>query len=346
MHFPIRPIDLLNGAPLLRGDLQVFNPIRTNWQTWVKPKGVSMCFMMAIGGGAGGGGGFSGVPSASLGGGGGGGAGGVARFLAPAFFLPENLFIQVGEGGAGGPTNATHATTGTATNGTAGGISYISLGRSTANPNLLFQSSATQPGGGNGGGQTAAGAGGTAPTAAVATNALLQLGIFASSINSSAGAAGGPGGTSSLATTQFADGSIFITPGAGGGNASAANQPLLGGSIIATAAFEFLTNGGHLLPLTQTTQVSANTLTQGGRLPPNGNYTGSPGMNLYTPFIFSGGGGGQSTSDQVTRAGDGGRGGIGCGGGGGGSAQRTAGQAGLGGTGGPGGPGLVIIYSW
>lgn len=344
MHFPIRPIDLLNEAPLLRGDLQVFNPIRTNWQTWVKPKGVTMCFMLAIGGGGGGGGGFSTVTNTSLGGGGGGAAGGVSKLLIPAFFLPDNLFIQVGEGGTAGQKGANSGSATTA--GGQGGISYISLGRSTANPNVLFQSSATAPGGGGGGASAAAGSAGTVPTAAVATNALLQLGIFASNISNIAGGTGGLGAGGSI--TAYADGQIFTTAGGGGGNASAGapGTANVGGSIVATGDYEFITAGGHLVPPAATAQITAFTLIQGGRLPPDGNYTGGAGMNIYSPFIFTGGGGGQSTIDQVTAAGEGGRGGIGGGGGGGGSGHSPTGQVSRGANGGPGGPGLVVIYSW
>ena len=200
MHFPIKGIDLFSGAPLTRGDIQVFNPIRTNWQTWVKPKGVTMCYMLAIGGGAGGGAGFQ-RQSANGGGGGGGQCSGVARFMVPAFLLPDQLFIQVGEGGRGGV-----GPSGTGAGG-AGGISYISLGRSTLVPNVLFQSSATAPGGGGQGISGGGGTAGTLATVAVSTNPLLQLGIFSASVTTVAATAGGSTAAPVLAT--LADGQIF-----------------------------------------------------------------------------------------------------------------------------------------
>src|SRR6266566_4642662 len=72
------------------------------FQVWSKPRGISMVYIFTISGGGGGGGGFTAAAAAARGGGGGGASGGAYRVLAPAMFLPDRLYVQVGKGGIGG----------------------------------------------------------------------------------------------------------------------------------------------------------------------------------------------------------------------------------------------------
>ena len=64
------------------------------WQTWTKPRGITMVFMPPIGGAGGGGGGFSAAAGNARGGGGGGGGGNPTRLLVPAFVIPDLLYVQ------------------------------------------------------------------------------------------------------------------------------------------------------------------------------------------------------------------------------------------------------------
>ena len=313
MHFPIQPKDQFDISPLSKADVQIFNAISTNWQTWVKPKGVTMCYMFAVGGGGGGGGGQSGGNS----GGGGGGCSAISRLIVPAFFLPENLFVQVGLGGQGGAIN---------TNGSAGGTSYISLGRNTTIPSLVLASNVTQPGGGTsgGGGRT----GGTASTA-FAGSAFTGLGHFTATAVTTTGGAGGQAaaGTSITPWQTAAANNFVLSPGAGGcGNVAAGTN---GGAQ---------NNGTNALDLSFLGLVAASTaILNGGVTAATGN-AGPNGIKRLTPFMQTGGcGGGYATTTTGGRGGDGG---YGCGGGGG-AAGATTGAAG-----GNGGDGLVMIISW
>lgn len=79
-------------APRLRSSVPANHQNNTSW---VKPQGASFVWFTLIGGG-GGGGGFDGVDP-----GGGGGSGAVTNFMCPAFLIPDQLTIQVGDGGQG-----------------------------------------------------------------------------------------------------------------------------------------------------------------------------------------------------------------------------------------------------
>jgi len=75
-------------------------------KSWVKPQGASFVWFTLIGGGGGGGGSMR---DSTAGGysGGGGASGNVTNFMCPAFFLPDDLSIQVGLGGNGGLNGGT-----------------------------------------------------------------------------------------------------------------------------------------------------------------------------------------------------------------------------------------------
>src|ERR1041385_4783253 len=98
--------DALNLPGRPNADLQQFTrpctAHNTQWETWRKPRGVSMCQVITIGGGGGGGGGFSGASGTARGGGGGGGSSSMTVLTIASIWLPDVLYVQVGAGGIGG----------------------------------------------------------------------------------------------------------------------------------------------------------------------------------------------------------------------------------------------------
>jgi len=295
-----------------RQNVQIFKPTGstnlTGLQSWQKPKGVSMVMMLAVSGGGGGGGGTAGAALTLRAGGGGGACSGVSRFICPAFVLPDELYVQVGQGGTGGASGA---------NGTAGTNSLILSSKTNALPNIILASQVNAPGGG-----LAAGTGGTVPTVAV-TQPIHTYGNWASIV----GLVGGAGGSGAAGTTITAWAAIPFSPGAGGAGTAAIGTAFAGGAQTATALFDYGNQGYH--------PAGAGGICAGGVAGAKGN----AGKQSTTPFFNSGGSGGGSS--DAGAGGDGGNGGIGCGGGGGG-----AGVTGSAGRGGNGGPGIVIIISW
>lgn len=338
MFFGNSPSDFGFLPPSFKGDVQVFTPTgiaptqTQNWQTWTKPKGTSMVYMMCIGGGGGGGGGFSAATGNARGGGGGGGSGAITTLLLPAILIPDSLKISVGAGGQGGISSSPALS---------GGPSYISLGSSLttgiSNPNLILRAL----GGTNGGTGTSSqggsgGAAGNVTTIAV-HGPISKLGFFPG--NGNALNAGFPGQSGTAGGAQTGANGTAITAvfnvsplsgGSGGaGVGTTANTGFAGGNISLQAVVSF--DDGNFTP-------SANKITGGSA----GNATiiggnGNAGIKSLKPFLNTGGSGGGSASNQV--GGDGGIGGYGCGGGGGGGGTT-------GGRGGNGGDGLVMIVSW
>jgi len=285
-----------------RQNVQVFWPTGstnlTGLQSWQKPKGVSMVFMLAVSGGGGGGGGTAGAALTLRSGGGGGACSGVSRFICPAFVLPDILYVQVGQGGTGGASGA---------NGTAGTNSLILSSKTNALPNIILASQVNAPGGG-----LAAGTGGTVPTVAV-TQPIHTYGNWASIV----GLVGGAGGSGAAGTSITAWGAIPFSPGAGGAGTAAIGTTFAGGAQTATALFNYGNQGYY------NTTICAGGVAGAG---------GNAGKLSTTPFYNSGGSGGGSS--DAGAGGNGGKGGIGCGGGGGGAG--VTGSAGRGGDGGPG----------
>lgn len=293
-----------------------------SWQTWIRRKNTTMVMMIVIGGGGGGGGGFSRAAGSAGGGGGGGACSGIARFICPAIFLPDTLYIQVGDGGlggaagqAGGSGDNSFIVTHRPISGGAGTIPLI--------PNLVCYSGVNQPGGGGGGSGAASGAGGTVPTVAVTQPCNIWGHWFA--IVGTVGVAGGAQTGAVGTSITSAWGTIPLSPGAGG--AGCTTTDYAGGSIQVANVADF---GGIYFPTGADGVVKAGTAAGAG-------VNGGGGVSIWKPFYQSGGsGGGSNNSGQ---AGHGGKGGIGCGGGGGGAGTT-------GGRGGDGGNGLVVIISW
>ncbi len=340
MQFGKSPSDFGFLTSQFNGDVQMFfstgvtSTATQNWQQWIKPKGVTMVYMLCIGAGGGGGGGRSGASNTTRGGGGGAGGAGVTTLMVPAIFLPNALKISVGAGGAGGDAN---------TAGNSGNSSYISLGTGVGSglviPNLILQAN---PSTGGGAGTTAAagglGGGGSAVTIA-SLGPIGKAGLFSATIlATNAGYAGQNGAAGGVHTgavgASFANAwaSISTTPGSGGaGINTPAQAGFAGGNISISGPTAVDYAGGTITPATNLLVGG----TAGSAGVPGGN--GSPGIKLWRPFLNTGGTGGGSSDNAA--GGNGGDGGYGCGGGGGGAGTT-------GGRGGNGGDGLVVIISW
>ena len=165
-------------------NVQIFQAprIRTNLAnhlnntSWVKPQGASFVFFSLIGAG-GGGGGFDGVDP-----GGGGGSGAVTNFMCPAFLIPDQLTVVVGDGGAGS----------TSSTGNAGDSTSIYYDVKAKEAYLLLNAS----GGSGGSTGSSGGTGGAAMTA----NNFTAMGF----LNSALGASG----DSPASTTTFLSGGL------------------------------------------------------------------------------------------------------------------------------------------
>ena len=141
-------LDIYGFAKPGAADQQIFYGTGQTWQTWTKPRGVSMIHILAIGAGGGGGSGGATI-NLARGGGAGGASAGIVNIMGPVWLLPDNLFIQPGVGGAGGISAG--AQTGVA--GAAGGRTFVSVKfNSTLLADLiLITDGGTAPGGGAGG---------------------------------------------------------------------------------------------------------------------------------------------------------------------------------------------------
>jgi hypothetical protein len=298
----------------------------TNWQTWLKPRGVSFVQFTVFGGGGGGGAGAAPGGNTNSAGGGGGGSSAQCRALFPAWALPDVLYISVGVGGAGG----------NGVGGGAGVASYVTIYPATTVNYILCQAN-PGIGGGAGAGSTGGslGTGGTVTT--VANGLLASLGIFgwghaATNISLAgqgglAGSGTGAGNNLTLPVTG-----LVVTGGTGGGG--------LGGSGAVGRA------GGSLA-----VPVGAVFPPHTGGIAGPSNSNGGAGSNGFQPipnllYFYGGTGGGSSANNNAAglSGGSGGAGGYGCGGGGGGGSAQ-GGNA-VRSTGGRGGDGLVIATSW
>ena len=287
---------------LTNGDIQEFTPsalaAAEGYQTWFKPRGASMIYMLALSSGGGGGAGMTGATATVRCGGGGGGAGARSVLLMPAIYVPDVLYIRVGLGGAGGVNVA----------GTAGSRSFITARVNSVTLTDLFLESDAGNAGGGGKGTTAVGAAGAAGAAATASWPCAWASFFNAIAGQAGGASGAIGGAKGVSVAYGARSNIG-SGGAGGGSTPAANTNFAGGNITGTGIVPTLTGAA------------------GG--------TSNPGPSGYT-FNYGGlrmaiGGSGGGTGGAGT-AGKGGDGGLGSGGGGGGGGI-TRGDGGRGGGG-------------
>lgn len=277
---------------------------------WVKPRGISMVYIVAIGAGAGGGGGLTKAAGVAGAGGSGGGSGAITRSLIPAILVPDNLYINVGIGGTGGGPSVAGGSGGTTT------VDVVPNG-DLSTFLVLANGGSGGPAGVTSGVAPAAAVGGVA--AAAATNPFIIISVFGiiggTGLNSNGGSTGN--GSSPL----YAAGGLPITCGAGGGGIAAANAGSTGGATGGVSTFFAPTVGG------------------------SGNRDGENGSFSISPFYSQGGAGGGGSGNVSTNSGNGTRGGngnIGSGGGGGG----TGTSPGVAGNGGNGGNGLVVIVCY
>lgn len=322
IDFPFLP-------PGVNGDIQIFsspNNAITQWQQWVKPRGVTMVYMLLIGGGGGGGGGFTGVSTSARGGGAGGACSSIAVHIFPAIFLPDVLKVSVGSGGLG--STGSGVAGGNATN------SYVALGvgltAGSTIPNLLAESGNAAAGGGAAGAGSGNATGGSVPSigtkARMAWAQAYSISTFTVGI---VGATGGvaTGGAGTLVNAVW--NLIPLSPGSGGGGVNTVGIGSAGGVITLQAAMDFA--DGSYTPASS--HLPGGTAGSGAAVGGNG----SAGIQNFKPFVMTGGTGGGSADGQA--GGNGGKGGIGCGGGGGGGGTT-------GGRGGDGGNGIVAMIAW
>lgn len=305
-------MDLSHLPPGFKGDLKVFKGGSTvdnlQWYAWVKPRGCSMLFALCIGGGAGGGGGFSAAAAAARGGGGGGGSSCITKVLIPLIFLPDRLFVQVGNGTVGVAAGAAAVPAN----------SYIAvyphIGNSKTNFLAVSSINGAPTGGGTGMG-AAVGTGGSAGTVSIQGDQCVSGSGFWSTIAGQGGGAGGAiaGGAGTSITLPLTG--LCTVGGAGGGGTTAAD--FAGGGITSVA----------------------NTWLNDKRsaAPAAGTFDGAGGLLSWNPLWSFCGLGGSASNAGV--GGNGGKGGPGSGGGGGGGGTT-------GGRGGDGGPGLVVMACW
>jgi len=315
-------IDLLHLPKPQNGYIDYFSGFSDtaggSWEVWNKPRGISFIKIITIGGGGGGRSGWC-ANSATRSGGGGGGSGGMTHVLMPAIFLPDRLYISVGNGGNGGAATTTAAT---ATAGSNGIGSYVCI---TEDISAIYTICYANGGSGAVLGTASAGTGGVAASVATIANALMSgQGLF----TPLAGQAGSAGNTTSGTSITYPTTGLLLSGGACGGGGQSQN----GASILA--------------PASQTSVYSVIDLLSGGTGTDSPSGPGKMGRENSILLASSGGSGGGSGAAIAAIAGDpggiGGNGGFGSGGGGGGAGPTTSG----GGKGGNGGQGLVIISCW
>lgn len=276
---------------------KVFYAASADWQTYMKPPGASMIYILMLGSGAGG----SRVANGSVTqGGGGGGGGGMVRAFIPAALLPDIIYVRPGRGGLGA--------TSPATTGGAGEDSFVSIAASTTTSNLIIRTngaaapSTTQAGGGGG------------PSSSLASAAFASFGLW-SSIAGQLGGAGSVAANSNGASVTPGQSGVISTGGAGGANGT--GTP---GSITANGLFPGIATD------TSVPNGAREGFQKGAII--------APGLKSF-PLIFTGGTGGVGVSTATT-AGNGGNASYGGGGGGGGSGTNVGSISGNGGNGGDG----------
>ena len=263
---------------------------------WVKPQGITMISITAIGAGGGGGGGTTGAVTTARTGGGGGGSGGITRLIIPEIFITDSLVINIGIGGAGGVSSA-----GAGTNGGNTFVDMVTKGNGDIYTRLIIASGGTASSGS---------ANGTGANIAVIGDALYSsMGVW-TAVSGVGGVVGAAGDGVSL---TFGSTGFPVTGGAGGGGMGAnLTAPTIGGTVTGVSPF-----------------IPSNSGATSGA-------TGNLGNFSLTPFYSQGGSGGGGGGTTPNSGGRGGNGAPGCGGGGGGGGTTPTGVGGTGGKGGDG----------
>ena len=321
-------LDFFNIVGNSTADIQVFysNNISStgDWQTYRRPRGCSMYYILTVGSGGGGGGCNS---TLTYGGGAGGGSGGISSTMILSDLLPDNLYLMIDSGGAGGPPN---------NNGSNGKPTYVCVSPDTqgATPaageyNIGINTVCVAYGGGGGAkgvGSNPGAVAGSGGRVATASDMILGMAGLTQRLSGQDGATGPLATTTNGLDITLPTNGIWVTGGASGaGSALFWAGARKGGDIV----------GKGLIP----------TIPGGAA----GNNPGNNGLNQKFQYFSNGigqmplfctGGSGGGTAGNSGCA-DGGHGGLGSGGGGG-----AAGSGGYSSTGGNGGGGLVIIAAW
>lgn len=293
----------------------------TEWQVWTKPKDARMIYMFALGGGGAGASPTALTPFTSCYGGGAGGPSATISFMIPAFFCPDQLWVQVGQGGKGSNTGA----------GAAGLQTFVAVepfNQALANANIWTMLGASGGAGGAVNGAGGAEAVGSAPQWCkkghlTATNAQV--------VSANGGGVGGVNNAVGFSSPWSQSGTITMGGGGGGGQ---------GG--IGTGTSNTGNGGSIILPYTNDFWPSAPNGGIGGNTTVNAT-NGDPGYSAaYFMVNMGGAGGGASAGNTFGVAGTGGNGARGSGGGGGGGGTNAATR----GRGGDGGDGLLYVISW
>jgi hypothetical protein len=315
-------IDFSHIASTPGYDVQYFvggvNTTLVQWQTWRKPRGAKMIYMLGVGGGASGGAGFTGTTAA--GGGSGGGSGGQSTVIIPAAFVPDTLYIQCGAGGIGPATSAALSVVGLPT--------YVAIEPDTTLTAIMTVLFANP--GANGTAGASATAGGTATTAATAAT-IAQMPLagrgFYTLLAGQIGTAGGAGtGTTAGIIQTLPTTGLMVSGGTGGGASGTTGN--FGGTFANVGL------GQDIFP----TIFGGNSAVTSTPATGGANYIA---RNFLMNYGGTGGGGATTTTGGI--AGPGSDGAPGCGGGGGAGAttqNATLSKAGN------GGPGFVYIITW
>ena len=211
-------------------------PIGTNTSSsifyWVKPRGITMVHITAIGAGGGGAAVNTSGTGTAASGGSGGGSGAVTRLTIPAIFLTDSLEITVAGGGSGAAAGGS--------GGANAGNTFVDCARGQD----VEGTRVIQANGGNGGNVGAAGAGSTGGAAGgigQQTNAVYQaLGSWVSV----AGQIGGAGVSAAAGSSVTVNGNSTINSGgAAGGGKSAAAANFNGGDITGIGLIPTLVGG-------------------------------------------------------------------------------------------------------
>lgn len=206
--------------PKESGQTRFFYAAGTIWQPYSVPAGVTMLHMVAVGSGGQGGAGHSAAAASARGGGGGGGSGAITRISIPASFLPQTIWVLVGN-----PVS---------------GNSYVAVQPNNTVANTIIMANP----GGNGGNGTgaavgAAGSGGAA-TALASRGPYASLGLY-ETIAGQAGVAGGAiAGAVGTALVYGAAG-IFVSGGASGAGTTSAD--FAGGAITGSGLVPTIPGG-------------------------------------------------------------------------------------------------------
>ena len=281
------------SVPGVLGTPQIFtNPGRT---TWLKPRGATFVYILAIGGGGGGGNGVGNTAGTARAGGGGGAGGATTVGLFPAILLPDVLYVQAGDAGIGNGANATSSFVG-----------HELVGTLAAAESILIKADF-----GKNGQNGVTGTGGAGGTVGVASIASDQYRMHIGQVISYAGEAGLVGGDAAVGTptgSQIASNGHMAFGGCGGPGTTSADFSGSGRTNTDTLIWAH-----RWLPLAAGATVAGN-----------------PGMLTSAPYMSFGGTGGGSQNSGAGQRGGFGIWGSGGGGGGGGTSAGIGGDGGHG----------------